>query len=242
MRIGCCGFPVARKKYFGRLGVVELQRTFYDPPSPSLAEKWRLEAPGGFEFTLKAWQLITHSPESPTYRKLKTGIPSSKKDRYGSFRPTEEVLLAWERTREIAQVLRARVVVFQSPPSFEPSGLNKRNIERFFASIDRKGLTLCWEPRGRWESSDVKAICRDLRLGHAVDPFKTEIAYEKGPRYFRLHGKGGWKYKYTREDLTTLKGLVPKRRRAYYMFNNIHMFDDAVAFKKLLEKETWAKG
>lgn len=35
---------------------VELQTTFYQPPSPELARKWREEAPPDFIFALKAWQ------------------------------------------------------------------------------------------------------------------------------------------------------------------------------------------
>src|SRR3954469_21508206 len=42
------------------------------PPPPALASKWRALAPASFQFCLKAWQLITHTPASPTYRKLKS--------------------------------------------------------------------------------------------------------------------------------------------------------------------------
>lgn len=66
--IGCCGWSEARGKYFRDFPGVELQTTFYQPPSPELAKKCRLEAPPGFSFTLKAWQLITHPATSPTYR------------------------------------------------------------------------------------------------------------------------------------------------------------------------------
>jgi len=66
---GCCGFPVGMKKYFENFDVVEVQKTFYKPPSQKTAEKWRKNAPENFEFTIKAWQVITHPPSSPTYRK-----------------------------------------------------------------------------------------------------------------------------------------------------------------------------
>jgi len=32
VRIGCCGFPIARNKYYKTFPVVEVQRTFYQPP------------------------------------------------------------------------------------------------------------------------------------------------------------------------------------------------------------------
>lgn len=120
IKIGCCGFPVSRARYFGAFDVVEIQQTFYHPPDISLAEKWRRESPEGFEYTIKAWQFITHEPKSPTYRKLKMEIPREKEKNYGSFRPTDEVRMAWERTMGIADAPDARVIVFQSPASFEP--------------------------------------------------------------------------------------------------------------------------
>ena len=70
VRVGCCGFPVSRPRYFKSFGVVEVESGFYQPPKPSTAERWRSEAPEGFQFMVKAWQLITHPPTSPTYRKL----------------------------------------------------------------------------------------------------------------------------------------------------------------------------
>jgi uncharacterized protein YecE (DUF72 family) len=38
------------------LQVVEVQQTFYQPPRVATLEKWRLDAPANFEFTLEAWQ------------------------------------------------------------------------------------------------------------------------------------------------------------------------------------------
>src|SRR4051812_5923266 len=60
MKLGMCGFTVARSTYFRQFPVVEVQQTFYDPPSDTVFERWRADAPAGFEFTMKAWQAITH--------------------------------------------------------------------------------------------------------------------------------------------------------------------------------------
>ena len=137
--VGCCGWREARARYFERFPVVELQDPFYEMPAPALAAKWRAAAPAGFQFCLKAWQLITHTPASPTYRRLKSKVSPSERDLYGSFRPTEQVRLAWERTREIARILDAAVVLFQCPASFEPTPANVRNFRSFFEH-DRAGF------------------------------------------------------------------------------------------------------
>ena len=41
IRLGCCGFPAAWEKYFRAFRLVEVQQTFYQPPRPATAERWR---------------------------------------------------------------------------------------------------------------------------------------------------------------------------------------------------------
>jgi len=233
IRTGCCGFPVARNRYFGLFPVVEIQQTFYQPPKVSLAEKWRREAPADFEYAMKAWQLITHEPKSPTYRRLKAKIPEAREKRYGSFKPTEEVLAAWETTREIAEALAAKVVVFQCPASFAPDSENRENLKRFFSRIERGAHVLAWEPRGKWLPDEIKSICRELDLVHVVDPFVSHQTFGD-ISYYRLHGRNGYRYKYTVGDLKLLKGLAREKQDCYVMFNNVHMYEDAAAFNELV--------
>jgi uncharacterized protein YecE (DUF72 family) len=186
IRVGCCGFPRARSEYYKVFRAVEVQQTFYRPPSLKTAEKWREEAPANFEFSLKAWQLITHEPQSPTYRRLKLGWPADKLSRCGSFKLTEEVGWAWEQTREIAAALHAKYVVFQCPASFQPSAENKKNLDTFFRKVGRKNLRFVWEPRGTWTPGEIHDRWRDLDLNHGVDPFKTDPQWGQ-VRYFRPH-------------------------------------------------------
>ncbi|HUW19226.1 MAG TPA: DUF72 domain-containing protein [Sedimentisphaerales bacterium] len=45
-KVGCCGFPVARPEYFEQFSLVEIQQTFYQPPQPDTAKRWRDQAVG----------------------------------------------------------------------------------------------------------------------------------------------------------------------------------------------------
>ena len=81
IKVGCCGFSMAQQDYFQRYHLIEIQQTFYQPPQLRTAEKWRASAPRQFEFTLKAWQLITHEPSSPTYRRLKKKIKAARTEK-----------------------------------------------------------------------------------------------------------------------------------------------------------------
>ena len=226
IRIGCCGFPVSMKRYFQFFNTVEIQKTFYKPPQADTAKKWRTQAPKGFEFTLKAWQVITHPPSSPTYRKAGIEVKDA-----GFFKPTEEVFNAWEVTKEIAKILDAKFVVFQTPRSFRDTDENIENMREFFGSIERD-FVFGFEPRG-WRENKVREVCQELDLIHVVDPFTSKQLYGD-ICYFRLHGFN-YKHKYTDEELLKLKGLISKP--GYVMFNNVHMFDDALRFKKLIEAE-----
>ena len=141
IKVGCCGFAAAQKKYFELFKVIEIQQTFYQIPEIKTAEKWRNAAPPDFEFTMKAWQLITHVPSSPTYRRLRERIDPGKADRYGGFRAAMEVMDAWKRTAAFARALGASIIVFQCPASFKPLEQNAKNIRAFFSKIDRAGFT-----------------------------------------------------------------------------------------------------
>jgi uncharacterized protein YecE (DUF72 family) len=234
IKIGCCGFPLAKEKYYQHFKVVELQQTFYQPPQVKTAKRWKEEAPRDLEFTLKAWQLITHQPSSPTYRRLSEKISSRRQKFLGYFQPTDEVFSAWEKIDEIAKASGAKTIVFQCPASFTPTTQHKKNLRRFFSKIKRDHYTLVWEPRGSWRQEEINELCDELQLRACLDPFlKHSQARPLG--YFRLHGKGSHRYRYNKKDLIYLNELSEKFRQSYFMFNNISMYEDAKRFLKFLK-------
>jgi len=236
--IGCCGWGEAKTKYFSDFPAIELQSTFYEPPSVALAAKWRALAPESFHFCLKAWQLITHTASSPTYRKLKSKLAAVEKDLVGSFQPTEQVMLAWERTALVARALQARLILFQCPASFQPAPENLGNLRTFFSEIKRGEFKLAWEPRGPWPSDLVIHLCNELQLLRCVDPFAVAADDTQAP-YWRLHGIGGYSYHYSDDDLERLVAMLAASstgagKPRYVFFNNIWMKQDALRFQQLL--------
>ncbi len=242
VKVGCCGFPVSRSKYYQEYRLVEVQQTFYKPPRLETLRKWREEAPPGFEFTVKAWQVVTHPPTSPTWRKAGLKVEKGKENRYGLLRPTEENFRAWEETLRAAEALDARIIVVQTPPSFGYSPENERNAIEFFRRASRPGIMIAWEPRGTWHEHPeaVRRIVEETGVIHVVDLLRRWPAVVKETMYVRLHGLGGrevnYRYKYTDEDLRELASRVSKlcsegARTVYVLFNNIYMFDDGRRFK-----------
>ncbi|MBC7081529.1 MAG: DUF72 domain-containing protein [Thermoplasmatales archaeon] len=229
IKVGCCGFPCRKEEYFKRFEVLELQKTFYSLPEIDTAKKWRKEKPENFEYTMKAWQLITHLPTSPTYRKANLKLESKN---YGFFKPTDEIFSAWERCREFAKELDARIVVFQCPPNFHESAENVKNIEQFFSSI-KKEFIYSIEFRGKWSKEKIVEICEKFDLIHCVDPFKSSSYYGE-IKYYRLHGIGGYNYDYSKEELKKILEIC-RGEKAYCLFNNTKMLKNASEFKEMIK-------
>jgi uncharacterized protein YecE (DUF72 family) len=229
IKVGLCGWTISQREYFERFPVVEVQQTFYDPPDERTMLRWRESAPPGFEFTLKAWQLITHEPSSSTYRRMRR--PVSTKDA-GSFRDSEAVKTGWEVTLRCAKILHATAVLFQCPRSFKPAEENVARMRRFFETTERHGLRFLWEPRGPWPEPLLQELCEGLDLVHVVDPFvNPRVTAEL---YFRLHGTTGSRHVYTDDELRHVADLVKDVRDGYVMFNNIPRDGDSKRFVHLL--------
>jgi uncharacterized protein YecE (DUF72 family) len=237
INVGCCGFPVKRDIYYQNFPVVEVQQTFYQLPQIVTGRRWKEEAPPDFEFTMKAWQLITHEPSSPTYRRLRTVILEEKKKDYGFFKGTEEVDEAWLRTADFARVLDVKKIVFQSPASFYPSNGHIKNLRQFFKKIEKQSFTFVWEPRGKWERKEVERLCKELNIIPCLDLFDGS-PIRASLLYVRLHGKTGYRYHYSEEDLIELQEKARPYPQSYLMFNNLSMYEDAHRLKKLLEEES----
>jgi uncharacterized protein YecE (DUF72 family) len=142
---------------------------------------------------------------------------------------------AWNNTLISAKALRAKTILFQCPASFKQCDENIRSMEKFFSSIDRQDMNLCWEPRGSWDAAVVRSICDRLRLWHVVDPFLAKtVTPEKC--YFRLHGKNGWRYQYEIGELEELAAGLPGTV-GYVFFNNSKMTEDALKFCRVLSDQ-----
>jgi uncharacterized protein YecE (DUF72 family) len=210
--------------------VVEVQQTFYEPPPARTVERWRAQAPPAFEFTIKAWQLITHLSTSRTYRRLKTPLTDAQRAEAGGFRVNETVLGAWQTTVAAARRLHATAILFQCPASFRPTDANIAAMQSFFAQIERlPGVRFAWEPRGAWPDDVVRSLCRELQLVHAVDPFlRPSLTPELV--YWRLHGNGSHYATYSDDELRQLVEWLPAEAPAYVLFNNIPRVNDAKRF------------
>jgi uncharacterized protein YecE (DUF72 family) len=238
-KVGLCGFTIGAAAYYETFPVLEVQQTFYDPPPAATIRRWREQSPPGFEFTMKAWQVITHRGTSRTYKRMKRPFTDAQRAEAGAFALNSTTRAAYELTMECARLLRATAVLFQCPASFRPTEENVANMRRFFGEVPRReGVRFLWEPRGEaWSDDVVAALCRELDLIHAVDPF-VRPSLTPAVTYWRLHGIGNHYHHYTDDELASLLARVDPAAETYVMFNNIPRPGNARRFMSMVNART----
>jgi len=222
IKVGCCGYPTAMKRYYESFSLVELNNTFYQYPKMTTVAGWREKAPPEFEFTVKAHQDISHN-----------------------FRfETDPSLRAFTQMKQICETLSARILLIQTPASLRPDRLGE--AEKFLRKVQNSNLVVAWETRGSaWEEPETRKklaeVLRELDVPHVTDPLKNTPVYTSSVAYFRLHGLGRelYYYQFTDDELKQLHRLVEpfeaERKDVYVLFNNLAMFDDGLRFKHYME-------
>jgi uncharacterized protein YecE (DUF72 family) len=247
IKVGTCGWGFYRggfKAFAKKFPLVEVQQTFYKLPMVKTAERWRTQAPK-VEFTVKAWQAVTHPATSPTWRRTGLKLTEGQKANYGLLRPTRENFEAWRRTKEICDALEAKICLIQCPAKFACTSENIANMRKFLGKIDRGDLVIAWEPRGDWKEhpDEIKKLCDELDLIHVVDLMRREPVSRHPIAYIRLHGLNPREYDYNydystaelRELAEKARALAKKHREVYVMFNNFAMYQDALDLVKILK-------
>ncbi len=239
MKVGCCGLAgLTLSEYAEKFDVIEIQATFYKLPLPTTALRWRRSVPERFEFTMKAFQGITHPISSPTWRRAGGQKPKEKQEFYGHLQLTDENFECWRRTLQIYSLLKATFCVINLPPSFNKTAENVKRLVNFFkkrtVNIGIEFRHISWIK----DSKDTAEALKEVNAVHVVDPFTSKPLVEGNIQYFRLHGLGSrpYVYTYSDDDLKELRKIVQEQSAAkvYVMFNNTSMRDDAQRFIKLL--------
>jgi uncharacterized protein YecE (DUF72 family) len=215
---------------------VEINSSFYRPPSPYAAKAWASKVPDDFRFTAKLWQKFTH----PRMFEKATG-------RAALVDPTDFELFS-EGLAPLVEANKLGVLLAQFPTSFKPDAETLEYLEDLIRQLRGAGFPLAVELRHRaWtESNEAKAI-RDFMAGEGVawvmidEPrFKTSIRHvpltSTSLAYFRFHGRNyqnWWRhaesedrynYLYTpgeqREVAQDVLEIAGRTRETYAFYNN----------------------
>ena len=147
----------ARLRYYAeQFDIVEVDSTYYAPPSARNSELWAARTPADFVFDVKAFGLLTHHPAAPNA--CRTGCATRcPQEARGKRNVYAQGLLArrrwssvWELHREALEPLAAAgklgAVLFQFPPWFVRSRENRDYLRDLPARLP--GWPLAVEFRG----------------------------------------------------------------------------------------------
>ena len=157
------------KFYAAQFPIVEVDSTFYGPPSERNAQLWVERTPPGFVFDIKAFALlIGHgaSPErlTPELQALVPAAAAGKRNVYLRDLPARAEELLWETHRRALTPLHAAgklgAVLFQFPPWFRAGHVSREHIRRAVSELDPFPVAV--EFRGGGWLSDETATARTL--------------------------------------------------------------------------------
>jgi uncharacterized protein YecE (DUF72 family) len=191
--------PRGRKKdfddlryYSERFTTVEINNTFYRPPTQEMAKSWVSRTPDHFEFSVKLFQRFTH-PQM--FKDATDGqeTPSVAADR-------DQVRAALE---VIASAGKLGAVLCQFPASFKSTPESQDTLERLFRAFREYPLAV--ELRHASWSQDVDRTVTLLNTHRAAwvqidEPkFRFSIRQNQLPNitsfyYLRLHGRNAQKW------------------------------------------------
>ncbi len=148
--------------YASHFPVVEVDSTYYFPPTPELAGSWVERTPSGFTMNVKAYSLLTGHPTFPhsLWPDLQGEIAPEHRDKrrlYAKHLSPEAVEEVWDRFRHSLLPLHSSgkvgAVLLQYPRWFGPKDANREEIAR--AKERLADFAVCVEFRNaRWLEGD----------------------------------------------------------------------------------------
>jgi uncharacterized protein YecE (DUF72 family) len=215
---------------------VEINSSFYRPPSPYAARAWASKVPDDFRFTAKLWQKFTH----PRMFEKATG-------RAAVVDPTDFEVFS-EGLAPLAEAGKLGVLLAQFPTSFKPDAETLEYLEDLIRQLRGAKFPLAVELRHRdWTASEEAQPIRTFMEREGVawvmidEPrFKTSIRHvpltTTSLAYFRFHGRNyqsWWRhaesedrynYLYTpgeqREIAQDVAEIAGRTRETYAFYNN----------------------
>ncbi|SDQ04835.1 DUF72 domain-containing protein [Quadrisphaera sp. DSM 44207] len=214
------------RHYATRFPLVEVDSTYYTPPSERNSVLWSQRTPDGFRFHVKAFSLLTGHPTrvAAIHRDLR---PDTRRSTVtAGDLPPAVVDAVWERFLSALEPLHASgrlgAVLLQFPPRFVDTARNREHLVRcaqrcrpYRACVELRSAT--WMREGARDdvlallrSHDVSYVCVDAPRGHpsSVPPVAAVTAE---PAVVRFHGRsphwsGGdaqerFRHRYAREEL-----------------------------------------
>jgi len=201
--------------YASQFPLVEVDSTYYFPPSEKNSVLWIERTPPEFTFNIKAYSLLTNHPtkRDSLYKDLQEQAPTDKRNIYRDQLPDEVVDEVWQRFRDALMPLHSAgklgAVLFQFPQWFVISRKSKAYIEECKARLPDYRVAVefrhkSWmeernveETLSFLEEHDLPYVCVDMPQGFESSVPPIAAATAKDLAMVRFHGrnKAAWEVK-----------------------------------------------
>ena len=162
--------------YAERFPIVEVDSTYYAPPSERVAGLWVERTPDDFTFDIKAFRLLTHhpTPQSALWKDFRGDLPADvaeKKNVYLRDLPRDVQADAFARFGAALMPLHSAgklgVVLFQLPPYAYPSRANFGYLKWAAEQLSEYRLAVEFR-NGRWLDDEHREETLDFLDRHSL--------------------------------------------------------------------------
>jgi uncharacterized protein YecE (DUF72 family) len=198
------------KFYASQFPIVEVDSSYYYPPSERNSALWAERTPKQFTFNVKAYSLLTQHPTKvdSLFKEVRESLPeelSAKRTIYAERMPSELVDEVWERFSAALMPLHSAgklgSILFQFPQYFVISRKNKDyllevrdRLKEFRIAVEFRHKS--WmEERNREETlsfleeHDLPYVCVDMPQGFVSSVPPVAVATSKDLAVVRFHGR-----------------------------------------------------
>ena len=196
--------------YTTRFPLVEVDSTYYYPPSEKNSVLWIERTPPHFTFNVKAYSLLTNHPTRPDslYADIRDSLPEGSLEKRFAYReqlPEDAVEEVWQRFHDALMPLHSAgklgAVLFQFPQWFTISRKNKAYIEECASRLSDFRLAIefrhsSWmkpenaeETLGFLEAHDLPYVCVDMPQGFNSSLPPVAAATASDLAMVRFHGR-----------------------------------------------------
>lgn len=238
--------------YAENFPLVEVDSTYYFPPSEKNSELWVERTPDNFTFNVKAFSMLTQHPtkRDAIYRDLE--VPGDKKSLYQKDLPDQVIDEVWERFLSALYPLheagKLGAILFQYPPWFT---IGKKNRQYIIECAKRAApIQIAVEFRNKtWLTPENQQETLDFLEGHGLpyvcvdmpqgfpSSIPPVVAATADLAMVRFHGhndaeweKGGvprrFAYEYSTEELKdwvpNIEHLAEGSKTTHVLMNNCY--------------------
>jgi uncharacterized protein YecE (DUF72 family) len=232
--------------YASQFPLVEVDSTYYFPPSEKNSELWAERTPPDFTFNIKMFSLLTKHPTKPNALYKDIEVPQEKKNLYFDDLEPKQIDEVWDRFLSALEPLhkanKLGALLCQFPPWFS---IARKNKDYVIECAKRAApIPICVEFRNQtWMKPENQAETIEFLEGHGLpyvcvdmpQGFKSSLppvtAVTADLAVIRFHGRNAkdwesgsvqkrFKYLYSEKEL---KEWVPKIERVVEEATETHI-------------------